>query len=133
MDEREIKEIIDKNLFDKDRMFNNIKMKIEEDEFKNNLKVLLLLILNRKESYGVEISKELLILTKDKLKERERLIYPMLHRLENEGLIKSYWKSERRYYFIDLKGKVYLKERKSITEKIRGGKKISLKEEFSWS
>ncbi|WP_297635266.1 helix-turn-helix transcriptional regulator [uncultured Clostridium sp.] len=132
MDERKIKEIIDKDLFDKDRMFNNIKMKIEEDELKNNLKILLLLILNRKESYGVEISKELLILTKDKLKERERLIYPMLHRLENEGLIKSYWKFERRYYFIDLKGKAYLEERKSIVEKLRGGKKIALKEEFSW-
>lgn len=132
MDERKIKEIIDKSLFDKDKIFNNIKMKIEEDELKSNLKILLLLILSRKESYGVEISNELLILTKNKLKEKERLIYPMLHSLENEGLIKSYWKSERRYYFIELKGKFYLEEKELILEKLRGEKGIALKEEFSW-
>lgn len=133
MEEKRFKEIIEKNLFDKEKIFNNIMGKIEEDELKNNLNILLLLILNRKESYGVKISKDLIILTRNKLKDKESFIYPVLHRLENERLINSYWKDNRKYYFIEAKGKKYLKEKKSIIDVLKSGRKIALKEEFSWS
>lgn len=38
----------------------------------------------------------------------------------------------RKYYFIEVKGKKYLKEKKSVIDIFKGSGKIALKEEFSW-
>jgi DNA-binding PadR family transcriptional regulator len=50
--------------------------------------------------------------------------YVVLYRLEKEGFVNSYWKGDRKYYSINLKGKKLLDEGikylKGMIEKISG-------------
>lgn len=80
---------------------------------------LILAVLRREDSYGYEIVQEVKRLTDEKIGWKEASIYPVLKKLENNGMIKSYWKVEkehrpRRYYTILENGKEQLE--KNITE-----------------
>jgi PadR family transcriptional regulator len=80
---------------------------------------LILAVLLREDSYGYEIVQEVKKLTEGKITWKEASIYPVLKKLENNGMVKSYWKVEenqrpRRYYTILENGKKQLE--KSISE-----------------
>ncbi|MBE0652253.1 MAG: helix-turn-helix transcriptional regulator [Bacteroidales bacterium] len=74
---------------------------------------LILAVLKRGDNYGYEIVQEVKKLTNEKVNWKEASIYPVLKKMENSGMIKSYWKMEenqrpRRYYTILADGKKQL-------------------------
>ena len=73
-------------------------------------KPLLLAVLARGESYGYAIIQQVRDLSNGELEWSEGMLYPVLHRLEKEGLIIGRWgKSEagrkRRYYRLGASGR----------------------------
>ena len=77
-------------------------------------KPLLLSILADGESYGYEIIQKVRELSGGEIEWSDGMLYPVLHRLERDGLIESEWKKsdtgrERKYYFINSGGRKALK------------------------
>lgn len=73
-------------------------------------RAIILGILKQGNSYGYLIIKKIRELSDGKMQYSDGMLYPVLHRLEKEGLIKSFWKMEkeskpRKYYEITAKGK----------------------------
>lgn len=73
-------------------------------------KPIILGILRQGSSYGYLIIKKIKDLSGGKMKYSDGMLYPVLHRLEKEGLIQSRWVMEkesrpRKYYEITEKGK----------------------------
>lgn len=71
---------------------------------------LLLSILAEGESYGYEIIQKVRQLSNEQLEWTDGMLYPVLHRIEREGLILSQWKQsdtgrERKYYRLSPAGK----------------------------
>lgn len=71
---------------------------------------LLLAILNRGPSYGYAIIQAVRDLSSGELEWSEGMLYPVLHRLEDQGLIESYEERgetgrNRRYYRLSREGK----------------------------
>ena len=67
-------------------------------------------LLNEKAMYGYEIIKEVHNRTNGEFQWKEGTLYPCLHRMEGEGLIKSEWQKaesgrKRKYYLLTTKGK----------------------------
>lgn len=82
---------------------------------------IILSILKNADSYGYEIVQKVKELTKDKVKWNEPSIYPVLKKLENSGMIKSYWKVQegerpRKYYTLLADGKEQLKQNRDEWE-----------------
>lgn len=76
---------------------------------------LVLSILSRNESYGYALIKEVYALSGSKVQWTEGMLYPVLHRLEEQGYIKAVWKTSetgrrRKYYKIEKKGHTRLNE-----------------------
>ncbi|HWQ76969.1 MAG TPA: PadR family transcriptional regulator [Syntrophomonas sp.] len=70
---------------------------------------LILAILKERDSYGYAIIKRVKEMSENELVWTEGMLYPVLHRLEEQQLIESYWqKSEagrqRKYYRINERG-----------------------------
>lgn len=70
----------------------------------------ILSILSEKESYGYEIMAMIKELSNEQIVWKEGSLYPVLHKLEKNGLIKSLWKvaengRHRKYYAINKKGR----------------------------
>ena len=76
---------------------------------------LVLSILSEGESYGYEIIQRVKRLSNQELNWTDGMLYPVLHRLEKEGLIKSRWRTaatgrRRKYYAINRAGTDRLNE-----------------------
>ena len=76
-------------------------------------KPIILGILKQGNSYGYLIIKKIKEISGGKMQYSDGMLYPVLHRLEKEGLIQSNWKMEndtkpRKYYEITAKGKTAL-------------------------
>ena len=52
---------------------------------------LILSLLSQGESYGYELIQEVKELSGDRIKWGDGMLYPVLHRMENDGWIKSRW------------------------------------------
>lgn len=79
---------------------------------------LILSILQRGENYGYAIAEKVLAFSKGEMEWTEGMLYPVLHRLERRGLLKSRWETtegarKRRYYSLTAKGREILAERRS--------------------
>lgn len=79
-------------------------------------KPLVLSILSHGKSYGYQIIKNIEQLSNGELEWTDAMLYPVLHRMENEGLIESEWKvlengRKRKYYSLTPLGK---KERDTV-------------------
>lgn len=77
--------------------------------------LMVLTLLEEQDRYGYEIIKELEIRSDNIFQFKEGTLYPVLHKLENSGYVKSYMYKgdtgkERRYYKITSKGKKQLVE-----------------------
>jgi len=69
-----------------------------------------LAILALKESYGYEIIRRVHELTDEKVEWAEGALYPLLHRLEKEKLVESFWRRaengrRRKYYRLKAEGR----------------------------
>ena len=79
---------------------------------------LLLTILDRQDSYGYEIIRKIERLSGGQLEWKEGMLYPVLHRLEDEMLVSSYWSEgeagrRRKYYRLTAAGRESLETEKS--------------------
>tara|TARA_B100000809_G_C15018804_1_gene487682 strand:- start:669 stop:1010 length:342 start_codon:yes stop_codon:yes gene_type:complete len=78
---------------------------------------MILSILNRGESYGYAIIKELRELSDSEIQWTDGMLYPVLRRLEKQDHVRSEWRvadngKRRRYYHLEKTGKAQLKEHK---------------------
>ena len=76
---------------------------------------IILSILDKSESYGYEIMQKVKEMSDNQIEWKEGSLYPVLHKLEKNGLIKSLWKMaengrHRKYYAINKKGRKELRE-----------------------
>jgi PadR family transcriptional regulator PadR len=82
---------------------------------------IILAILRNGDSYGYEIVQKVKEMTNDKIKWKEASIYPVLKKMENSGMIESYWKVNegerpRKYYTILAEGEKQFKQNKHELE-----------------
>ena len=81
-------------------------------------KPLILTILLDNETYGYQIIKQIKTLSEGRLEWSFGMLYPVLHRLEKEGLVASSWKLSandrlRKYYRLTKTGRRELEREKS--------------------
>lgn len=85
---------------------------------KGSTKLAMLALLNKRDMYGYEITKELSNITGGAIALKESNAYPALHTMEADGLITSYWKETepgmppRKYYSITPAGKGFFEDMK---------------------
>jgi PadR family transcriptional regulator, regulatory protein PadR len=96
-------------------------MKIDKGLLGGSTILLLLSLLEESDRYGYEIIKELETRSDKAFQFKEGTLYPILHKLENIGYVKSYMSKgdtgkERRYYQITKAGKKQLAEEKEKWE-----------------
>ena len=85
-------------------------MQYSRELLKGNTEALLLSILAREPRYGYQMVKEIGQISGGYFHFREGTLYPALHRLENDGLVRGEWQTspagmQRRYYHITEKGR----------------------------
>ena len=86
---------------------------------------LILSLLSRGESYGYAIIQEVRARSNDHLQWTDGMLYPVLHRMENNGWIKSRWGisetgRKRKYYSLKKDGKHALNEQREQWLKVHG-------------
>lgn len=91
-------------------------MKINKELLKGSTVILILKLLDKKSMYGYEMIKEIEDKSNGVFTFKEGTLYPILHTLENNGLVESYWdesegKRKRKYYRITDEGKLSLKKK----------------------
>ena len=91
-------------------------MAISQELIKGTVVPIILRLLEEKEMYGYEIIKVVNQRTDEAFAWKEGTLYPWLHRLEQEGLIRSRWEEsgngrQRKYYQITRRGTAALRER----------------------
>lgn len=92
-------------------------MKIDKNLIGGSSILLVLSLLNKIDMYGYEMIKELETRSDKTFQFKEGTLYPVLHKLESDGFVKSYMAKgdtgrERKYYQITKKGKKQLTEEK---------------------
>ena len=84
---------------------------------KGSTELLVLSLLRDRTLHGYEIIKEIRARSAGHLKVGEGSLYPLLHRLEREGLVSAEWGGlagrDRRYYRLTARGAEKLDERRS--------------------
>jgi len=83
---------------------------IAKDLVAASARPLLLSILATGESYGYELTRKVRELSEGAMEWSDGMLYPVLHRLEREGLVVSEWKQsetgrERKYYRLSPNGR----------------------------
>ena len=83
-----------------------MKKKIPKELMAASAAPIILSILQNSDNYGYEIVQEIKSITEGRTPWKEASIYPVLRKLENQGMIKSYWRKtpderHRRYYAIE--------------------------------
>jgi len=77
---------------------------------KGSVRVLILSLLQEQSMYGYQLSKELRRRSKGYFEFKEGTLYPALHRMEKEGLLRGEWQvveegPSRKYYHLTDKGR----------------------------
>jgi DNA-binding PadR family transcriptional regulator len=90
---------------------------IEKELVAASTEPLILSLLATGESYGYELIQEVKRLSEEKIKWTDGMLYPVLHRMEESGWIKSRWVEmengrKRKYYSIKQGGKKALSEKR---------------------
>jgi PadR family transcriptional regulator PadR len=98
---------------------------VDKEMLKGSIDILLLSELNRCDSYGYEIVKNLKQRSNNFYDMSEGTLYPALRRLENKGFVESYWGESndggrRKYYHINESGKT------EFTRKISQWKELNI-------
>jgi len=79
---------------------------------------LILALLAKGESYGYAIIQEILARSQNQIEWTDGMLYPVLHRMEDNGLIKARWAEseagrKRKYYSIKKDGKIALERHRT--------------------
>jgi PadR family transcriptional regulator PadR len=96
---------------------------------------MILSILSKGESYGYALIQEVKRLSSDKIEWTDGMLYPVLHRMEDEGWIESRWGEaetgrKRKYYSLKKAGKQALKEQREQWATVAGVFKQLWKEQY---
>ena len=95
-------------------------MEFSQDLIRGSIVPIVLALLKDRSMYGYEILKLVNARTSGRLEWKEGTLYPALHRLEADGLVKAYWQDapadeapgrKRKYYTITRKGTAELAHR----------------------
>lgn len=90
-------------------------MKYSKELLKGSTHLLILSILKKEDLYGYRIIRELECASENAFEMTEGTLYPILHALEKEGALESYWYEidgrNRKYYHITKKGLKMLAEK----------------------
>ena len=96
-------------------------MKVNKELLKGSTTMLILEMLKNENMYGYQMIKKLSEKSNNGFELKEGTLYPILHGLEENDLIRSYWDEtsakKRKYYTITEKGKRNLKEKKQEWKK----------------
>ena len=91
-------------------------MKISKELLKGSTPIMVMSVLKGKDMYGYIIIKELQKRSEDVFVLKEGTLYPILHALEKEGYLESYWEEfdnrKRKYYNLTRKGEKKKKKKK---------------------
>ena len=91
-------------------------MGISKELLKGSSSILVLSVLEKEDLYGYRIIKEIEIRSNNTFFMSEGSLYPILHALEKEKYLNSYWEEydgrKRKYYHITKKGLKQLQEKK---------------------
>ena len=83
--------------------------KVNKELLKGSLAILILAILSEEPTYGYRIVKELKTRSRDVFSLGEGTLYPLLHKLQSDGLLESYWQEvdgrRRKYYALTKNGR----------------------------
>lgn len=87
--------------------------KISKNQIGAYSSLLILLIIKREDSYGYAITQELKQLSNSRIILKEGVIYPILKKLEEKKMIKSYWNLKesdrpRKYYSLLPDGLIHI-------------------------
>ena len=102
-------------------------MKIEKSLLSGSTPLLVLSLLKDGDKYGSEMADELAKRSDNTFQLKEGTLYPLLHTLEKNGMVKSYTKEgpggrERRYYHLTKDGRSQLEHKtqewKLFSEKV---------------
>ena len=91
-------------------------MKINKELMKGSTSILILTLLKSEDMYGYQITQELKRRSDSTFEMKEGNLYPMLHALEKEGAVESYWYDtddgrRRKYYKLTDTGKEMLESK----------------------
>ena len=92
-------------------------MKISKELIKGSTSILVMSVLKKNDLYGYKIIKEIELRSESVFELKEGTLYPILHALEKEGFLESYWDDtegrKRKYYHLTRKGLKQLEEKQS--------------------
>lgn len=99
-------------------------MDIEREMLKGYIDIIILSMLYDRDLYGYELAKRAKEQTQNRFEMKEGTLYLAFKRLEQNGLISSYWGDEsvggrRRYYNILPEGRAYVRARKAEWEQLK--------------
>lgn len=114
-------------------------MSIRKELVKGSTALLVLSALARKEMYGYQIIQEIDEASEHVFRMNEGTLYPILHTLQKQGLLESYWEErntarKRKYYRITSKGLEVLQSQKeewetyaaAVTRILEGGSALAV-------
>jgi len=89
------------------------RLNIDKELTRGSISVMVMSLLERKEMYGYEIIKETEALSQGVFQFKEGTLYPVLHGLEANNLVESYWSEgdtgrRRKYYRLTREGRANL-------------------------
>ncbi len=113
-------------------------MKISKELIKGSTSILILSLLNRRSMYGYEMIREIEDRSENIFSFKEGTLYPLLHALEKEEMIESYWEDtesrrKRKYYRITEKGTKLLAEKEKEWKTFTKAVEQVLWEGFTWA
>lgn len=100
--------------------------KYEAQMKKGVLDMLVLQLLSERKMYGYQIISELGVQSEERFLLKEGTLYPVLYRLEDDGLVKGQWSEAegkrvpRKYYSITEEGRETLDEIEKLWKEISG-------------
>ena len=98
-------------------------MTVDSELLKGTLSLLILSLLGRRPMYGYEIARTVRAESEGALDWKEGSLYPSLHKLEKDGLIRGEWEGEpgsrqRKYYHLTNDGRAALADKEDAWSQI---------------
>lgn len=98
--------------------------KINKELLKGASDIMILATLEKEALYGYEIAKRLKKSSQDVFNMGEGTLYPVLHKLEQQGWLEAFWQEvggrKRKYYGLTTAGKKILAEKTAEWEQFAG-------------
>jgi len=100
-------------------------MNVSKDLVGASVTPVILSVLAQEESYGYDILLKIRVLSDAKIEWTPGMLYPVLHRLERQGLVESAWRvaeggRKRKYYRIKTSGRAALRRQREEWRAVDG-------------